>query len=935
MALKTDLKALKARLETTAGDVKESLDRFVSEAEFVERLCELHEDKTAQWTGLLDQATTTVKAAVDAGSLDAIPAAVASAEAILAPVGEVAKTYTVYNVGHGHIDMNWMWSWPETVSVTNDTFSTVLRLMDEYPDFCYSQSQASVYDICRKDFPELFERIKARVKEGRWEITASQWVEGDKNISGGESLCRHLLYTRKFMQEHFDLTPDDIVIDWEPDTFGHANTIPMVLTKGGVKRYYSCRQGVPRPPAFWWKAPDDTRVLVFKEMEGSWYNGDTTHKSVLPNFIRFCKETGVKAWMNVYGVGDHGGGPTRQHIDTAHKLDTWPIYPNMKLSTSKPIYDLLEANGDALPELEGELNFEFTGCYTTQTRIKHGNRHCEQILLQAEAASSLAWAEKNVEYPADGMEEGWVNVLFNQFHDILPGSGVRETIEHGRGLYQESEARANAATARSLRVLADSVDTSSLGPNCPAIGDGIGAGAGFGSGEGAVSSFDGGAQACRPFVVFNLNAWKRTDVVEALVWDTGWEDEPLKVSDDAGNEFAAQVIDKGHYWGHTYITVAFPAIDIPAMGRRTYIVSPGDAEPAKMKLSYDDGIENAFVKVKVDNLTGGISSLIEKSTGSELVKDDSPMGLLELITERAHGMSAWVIGQTMKSEMLLELKSLNHAGGPYKSEHTAKILFGDSTVDVKTIVRAGDPKVEIKLNVFWRERGNNEKGVPNLRITFPSAVEDMSSTFETPYGSVGRELFNGEEVPTLTWVDIAGKVKKGGKTGFTLVNDCKNGHSITDDTLRVTLLRASYEPDPLPDQADHEIRVAVIPHDNDWTPGDSIRAGRGFGQPVQVIGTGVHSGDLTASGSWMEIETANVVLGSLKKAENSDALILRLFETDGKNVTAKVKLPGLSFSNAQEVDVLERSLDTNSAKVEDGSLWVAIPANGLVSVKLS
>jgi len=420
-SLSEQVRTLRRRLNVATDGVKDSLTRIVSELDFAQKLCELHPEQAGEWRELIDKALSVVQGAVD-GGIPELASAVDEAESVLAPIGATAKTYTVFCAGHGHIDMNWMWSWPETVAVTNDTFSTVDRLMEAYPEFCYSQSQTSVYALVLKHNPALFERIKQRVAEGRWEITASHWVEADKNVSGGESFCRHLLYTRRFMQEHFGLAPEDVPIDWEPDTFGHAHTIPAFLARGGVKRYYHCRSGIgeDRPSVFWWQSPDGSKVLVYKEIGYSWYNGRIEPELTTPLF-HFCKETGLKSWLNVYGVGDHGGGPTRADIEYARRMNTWPIFPQFQMSTTKPFYELLEQHGDEWPVLDKELNFEFQGCYTTQTRIKMANRFSEQLLYQAEAAASLVWARGGPDYPADRLQEGWINTLFSQFHDILPG----------------------------------------------------------------------------------------------------------------------------------------------------------------------------------------------------------------------------------------------------------------------------------------------------------------------------------------------------------------------------------------------------------------------------------------------------------------------------------------------------------------------------------
>jgi len=931
-ALATELAALSRQVNTASADVKDLLTRIVSEIDFAAQLEDRHPEVSGAWGALIEDALAVMKKAVGSGKLDALSAAVGEAEKILAPLGETAKSYTIWCVGHGHIDMNWMWPWPETVSVTNDTFSTVERLMQAYPTFCYSQSQVSVYELTRVHNPALFEKIRRRVAEGRWEVTASMWVESDKNLPGGESLCRHLLYTRRFMEEHLGLRPADVLIDWEPDTFGHAHTIPSFLARAGVRRYYLCRGGAdPKPAVFWWQAPDGLRVLCYREI--TWYNWTITPE-LIRHLMAFSKETGLRAWMNVYGVGDHGGGPTKENIDYALKMDSWPIFPNVTLSTTKPFYELLETNAEKWPVLNRELNFEFTGCYTTQTRIKAANRLSEQLLYQAEAASSLAWAQNGAPYPGERMREGWVNTIFSQFHDILPGSGVRETREYNRGQFQETAARAGMATTLSLRGLAEKINTNAVakGGASDKPGDGVGAGAGYNSSLGAISAYDGAAHEKCPFVVFNLSGWERSEVVTAMLWNVGWSE--IVADDDRGKSVAVQVLEKGNYWAYNYVKVAFPATKVPAMGYRTYVLREGQAQPAARKLANPAHgvVENEFIRVEMDWETGGVKRLVDRRTHLDLAVPGNPMGLLEYAVERHHGMTAWVIGDLQKRMMLSEFLSLDQRVGPYQATFTGRLKLNDSTITVQTIVRAGDPCVELVIHANWLERGYPEVGVPVLRLHVPVAVKGDSALYEIPYGTIRRTLMNGEEVPSQRWMDLSGALGDG-EAGLTMLNDCKYGHSVDGSTMRLTLIRSSYDPDPLPEIGEHTIRVGLLPHGKAWAESDAIRAGVNFNQPLQAVGTDVHDGALPPSASYLSVDTQNVVLCALKKAEDSDALIIRLYETAGKETTATLALsPVLAGSSVVEVDLLERPLEGRGVSLKDGKLTVKVPAHGIASL---
>jgi alpha-mannosidase len=308
------------------------------EVDFAKKLAAQKGGKQAdEWNSLILKAIELVSSKLSGGAVD-IEKAVKEAEQVMEPIGKAAKEYTLFCAGHAHIDMNWMWPWQETVAVAHDTFATVNRLMDEFPDFHFSQSQASTYVAMEEYVPEMYDMMQKRVAEGRWEPTASMWVEGDKNMASGEILARHLLYTRRYFKENFNLPYDTIKLDWEPDTFGHAHTLPGILAKGGVKWYYFCRCGRD-PQLFWWQGPDGSRVLAFRDK--LWYNG-----LINPDMTQFLweyeKQTGLKEYLFLYGVGDHGGGPTRRDLRAALDMNTWPIYPNVKLTTMTDFFSTIE-----------------------------------------------------------------------------------------------------------------------------------------------------------------------------------------------------------------------------------------------------------------------------------------------------------------------------------------------------------------------------------------------------------------------------------------------------------------------------------------------------------------------------------------------------------------------------------------------------------------
>lgn len=967
--------ALRVQLKLAGGEARHWVARIAAEIDFANGLCELHPRKAAAWRPLIARAHAAAEAGAATGGSRALRTAVEQAESILAPLAKTAKSYVVHCVGHAHIDMNWMWSWPETVSVTHDTFNTVLRLMEEYPQFRFSQSQASVYAIIARHNPAMLEAIRRRVAEGRWEVTASHWVEGDKNLAGAESLCRHLLYTRQYMRELFGLAPEDVPVEWVPDSFGHAATMPVYLARGGVKYYYGHRFGIvgeKRPGVFWWQGPDGSRVLVRNDRDNG-YNG-SLGESLGAQLLRYVRECNVPDFMYVYGVGDHGGGPTRRDLEMGLDMMRWPIFPDIRFSTARAYFERLEAHGGSLPVWTGELNYECTGCYTSQTLIKKINRLGENQLAAAEAAAAFGWAAAGQPYPAGLLTEGWRDALFSHFHDILPGSGVHDTRTYAHGQFQKTAATTNMVETLALRGLAARVDTARIPSTPPAktppslLADGLGAGVGFGTATGLASAAE---QSCgsgnRPILVFNPAGHERSEVVVATIWDndpeyTRWIDgelanrlsnTPFRVVTPDGRELPAQLVESGTYWFHHYAKFAFPVEAVPAFGYGLYTLVEGaatgaaPAEPARitggqkpcpyMEQDHCDlGLENERIRMRVDPATGGIASLLHKDSGLELVAAGQPAAVLEYAVERPHGMNSWVLADTGPVSLLEVVGIRKKAEGPHLASIEVRLRRGDNRFTVLYELGAGSPLLRMAVNGTWVERGTPETGVPLLRLSLPLALTGTKGRYEVPFGAVDRNLNHGEEVPALQWAQVSGTAR-GKKAGCLVCNDGKHGHSLQDNTLRVTLVRSSYDPDPLPEVGRQEMSFALVPFAGDLAAADAVRAGNAFNHALRLVGTDVHKGPLPASAGLLTVEGGSVVVCGLKKAEEGHALIVRLFETAGKKTTARIKVNAKAAGRvkaAREVDLMERPQAKSGATLQQGAVRVTVPPRGLVSVLL-
>lgn len=951
MSFAQDMESLWNSVKGLETEYADWMERLRSEIEVAGRFAEHRSDKTAEYQLLIKRALETF---VASAPVDGVADAVIKAEDVLEPLGKALKEYTIHCCGHAHIDMNWLWPWQETISTTRDTFTTVDRLMDLFPDFHFSQDQASTYFGMEVYSPEVFEMIRRRIAEGRWDLTASTWVEGEKNLASGEALVRQMLYTRRYFKERFGLPYDAVKIDWEPDMFGHAFSLPGILKRGGVSRYYFCRAG-QEPKLFWWEGQDGSRVLAFQDDE-LWYNG-AIQPEMTQLMFRFEKATGLKHYMFMYGVGDHGGGPTRRDLERFGRMSQWPVYPTIRLAKTDDFYSAVEASNPDLPTFKGELNFIFEGCYTSQSKVKRGNRFSENALPKAETLAILAGKLDQMPYPSEDLLRAWRHTLLCQFHDILPGSGIHATYEYSEGLYQEVAAVTESVITRALRRIAAKIDTASVAGDIPAeapainrIGPGLGAGAGDPALVSGSTNYNVGSPDAQPFIVYNPTNWDASGVVTAKVWNVDWPRGPVAVRYADGSKSVGQVMEHGHYWGHMFTSVAFPVKNVPSVGYTVVSLEKAveqasvegvqvHARPQKQFCPSCEGqtiaLENEFLKVTFDAPSGAITSLVEKESGMELVPEGKKMGLLEILHEAPNPMSAWNIGQIRRIDRLEVDGTLDVAHrGPHRASVVSKRKYNDSSFTLEASLDAGSRSVDFHLNVNWLERGSPEIGTPFLRVAFPVNVSDPGGKYEIPFGSIDRPC-NGQEVPALKWAYLGGKADNGTDAGITLVNECKYGHNADGDTLCLSLLRSSYDPDPLPELGQHHIRFSIKPIVGLFDVKDAYRLGWQYNSPLTVISTDAHKGELPAQKGFVSVETQGVVLAALKKAEDSDGLVIRLFEIEGNEVTATVKLdPVLApeGATAVEVDLLEQPLPESSASLSGCELKVKIPSHGIASV---
>jgi len=852
-------------------------------------------------------------AALDRGDQKAFERSLAAADAKMQPLAAWMKQFTIMAVGNAHIDLAWLWPWTETVEVVRDTFGTALELMDEYPGFIFAQSTAQDFLWLENKYPDLFKKIQQRVKEGRWEMVGGMWCEPDLNMPCGESLVRQLLTGKRYFQQKFGV---DVKIGWNPDSFGYSRQLPQIYKRSGVDYFVTQKMAwndtVPMPyKLFQWEAPDGSRVLTYfphdyvngiNPVQDAQYIGEDT---VL------C--SGFRTQMLLYGVGDHGGGPTRQMLDAAVRWQKSPkaAFPNFKFSTAQEFFDEVDNNLTKLnlPVWNNEMYLQFhRGTYTSQADSKKHMRQMERLLLNSERFSSLAMLTGR-KYPQDQFEDCWRRVLFNQFHDVMAGSGIHIVYVDEAESMEFVKLTTEPILDGSMKNLAARVDTR---------GPGI------------------------PVVVFNPLSWERTDVTEAEVQFPA-RAENVEVHDPDGHAVPSAVVSRDD--STSTVKVRFLARSVPSTGYRVFhLVSVDTPVKASSTLKASGlSMENEFISVEVDPKTGCVTSLINKKDGKNILRPGGQGNLLETFVNKPSEYDAWNINvnyEKSKTELLEaeEVKLVENT--PVRAVVRVKKRFQKSTFVQDICMYPEVPRVDVRMQADWHERQIM------LKVAFPLDIKPLMATYQIPYGTVERPAIphvpGKPPVPFTEATEISrkhakydpllaqeaafevcaqqwGDLSEEGR-GFSLLNREKYGYDTFEPgTIRLSLLRSPIDPDPHADQGFHEFTYAMYPHAGNWLEAETELRGYELNYRLLPVATVVHEGALPASHSFVQIEPRNVILSAVKKAEDDDAVVFRFYEFEGKGSQVRLRFPepatGAVQANLMEKEEKTLSLEANGREV--------------------
>jgi alpha-mannosidase len=874
--------------------------------------------KRAALRRVMDDAAMMVKVdALEAGRFDEFNASLQKSRQALQPVAKFAKEFTLVLDANAHIDCAWLWRYPETIQVARNTFTSVLDMMDARPDFTYTQSQAHLYWWMENLYPDLFARIKSRVQDGRWEVTGGMWVEPDCNLISGESWARQLLYGKRYFREKLGV---DVSTGWNPDSFGYNWNMPQFYREAGIQAFITQKIGWNDTNMFpyrlfWWEGPDGSRLLTYFPYD---YVNDLTNPRQLTDWLRqFDANTGLKKMLVLYGVGDHGGGPTPEMLNQAEAFKQLDIFPAVVYGTAREYLAWLGTHDLAkLPVWKDELYLEYhRGTATTQSETKKNNRECEILFGEAEQLAALA-ALDGQSYPREEFGEGWRGVLFNQFHDILPGSSIH-------GVYRDSDELYAASREIGQHIRNSSLDF--LANRAPAARQG------------------------KSFIVYNPLAWPRSDLVSLEL--PAEMAEGMAVFDAQGLEIPSQLISvreqipgqnagRGRYQRR----LIFIAREIPAAGYAVYALRPRTVAhyPTTLR-STPTGLESPDYAIEMDSRTGFIKRIWDKRNRREVLRGQG--NELQLFKDIPKQYDAWEIALSEPYAPAFRRMQIVETG-PVRTvlrvEHDflkPGIVKGMPTPDnpesyfsQDIILYDGLDRIDFVTQADWWEEH------VALKVAFAVNADDSTAAYEIPFGTIRRPTTRRNswekarhEVSMQKWCDLSDPAAG---YGITLLNRAKYGGDIKENVMRLTLLRSPLWPDPLADRGKHTIEYALLAHAGDWQEGNAMRRGYEYNYPLlaQMISSAASEGP--SSRSFVTVDAPNVILHTIKGAEAPAAnpvWILRLFEFTGKSCDPLITLPRTvkkaNLSNFMEEEGIP-------LPVEDNRVRLHLAPNRIATVKV-
>lgn len=850
-------------------------------------------------TATLQKAISNVDlAALDSADQSKFDSSLKQAQSTLEALKPMMDRATFHVTGNSHIDAAWLWPWTETVDVVKRTFGTALQLMNEYPNYTYTQSAAQYNEWIAEKYPEMNEEIKKRIKEGRWEVVGGMWVEPDLNLPDGEATVRSILLGKRWYQKNYGV---DVRIGWNPDSFGYNWQLPQMYKKSGIdyfvtqKMTWNDTNQLPFK-LFWWQSPDGSKVLTYFPHD---YANNNLNPVRLSDDLKVARERapGMNDMMDLYGIGDHGGGPTRAILDEGeHWSQPDKIIPHMQWGTAQSFFSTIEKKIDpnspawdydsiakgyhppaappagevAIPTWKSELYFEYhRGIMTTQAAHKANIRHSEEWAINAEKYASLAWLDGD-RYPGAELTTAWEKVTFNDFHDLAAGSGIGIIYKDAQKDYDEVRWATNEITNNALHTLSERVDTR--------VNTGV------------------------PVMVFNPLAWERSGNVKVDVELPTPSANSVTVVDAENHVIPSQILSSDQKTGTYKLIIDVP--NVPSMGYKILHVIPG-TKPFTTDLKADGyTLENANLKVVVDPKNGCITSIYDKKAHFESLAAGACGNQLQTFHDLPKDYDAWNIdpGTLAHFTPIENVDSIQLVEkGPLEAVIRISRTWQNSKFVQEIVLEDGSDQVNVINDIDWHETH------VLLKAAFPLAASSDKATYEIPYGTIERPTTRNNsweqaqfEVPALRWADLGDA-----KHGFSLLNESKYGYDDKDNVLRLTLLRSPTWPDPDADRGHQHFTYALYPHAGDWEQALTVRHGYDYNYTMHASQVMAHAGSMPATHSFVTVTPENVVLTAMKKAEDSNALIFRVYEWAGKSGDVKINVPA-GATGATVTNLLEK-----------------------------
>ena len=762
-----------------------------------------------------------------------------------------SSNVTVNYVGHSHIDVAWLWTLDQTKEKVQRTFSTVLTLMEKYPEFVFMSSQPQLYEYLKQEEPQLYEKVKERVKQGRWEVEGAMWLEADCNLSSGESLIRQISHGKKFIRDEFGI---ESKILWLPDVFGYSAALPQILKKTGVEKFVTSKiswnESNQLPyDTFMWQGIDGTEIFSYflTAQKNTFdtsityacdffttYNGDITPSMNLGTWKRYQQKEYSNETLVSFGYGDGGGGPSDEMLQTQRRLAYGlPGVPKTKMSFAGDFLNKLEESFEKncqmmgrTPKWVGELYLEYhRGTYTSMAKNKKNNRESEFLLMETETLSVIDELFTKACYPHNELEKGWKTVLLNQFHDIIPGSSIKEVYDESDRQYLALKQNIGAIKSDKLRQIADNVAEQGI-------------------------------------VVYNPNSFTTSGYV--------------KYNDDV-----------------------IYAENVPAFGWR--VINEQKIEN-EIKIN-DKVIENGYYIIVFDD-DMNIISLYDKTYKREVIAENGKGNELCVFEDYPKYFDNWEITnyykqkrKTVNNVISVEKISGNGYGG-------FKIVrqYMNSTITQNVVVYDKSRRIDFENKIDWHEEH------VLLKTVFPVSVHSNKANYEIQFGYVERPNHENTswdaakfEVCAHKWGDIS---EEG--YGVSVLNNCKYGYSALGNEITLTLIKCGTYPNEEADKGMHEFTYSLYPHGDDFKHGGTINEAYLLNRPMSAL-KAVGGGTLPSTFSLVSCENENIVIETIKQSEQKDGIIIRMYDAWNKKSDVMLNL-GFSAKSIWMCDMLENKI---------------------------